>query len=364
MDILTGKERILRILNHEKPDRIGLYEHFWGDTYSEWVNNQGCDPDFNKEFNFDIIENWNINLTARLDFTPEIVKEDEDTYYVLDGNYATLRRHKKHDTTPEHVNFQIDTREKWEELIKPLVEDTSLYKRRVNFESYRSCKKYAEETQKFFACSFLGIFEFTHGVIGHEEMLAAMVYDPEWISDMYMTYARAIVNLLKLLFEREGLPDAIWIYDDLGYKFATFMSPKMYRELVYPAHKYIFDYAKNLNLKVIMHCCGFFEPLIDDLIDAGVDMFQAIEVKAGMDLLRIYEKYGHKLSFMGGIDVRTLFNNDKKEIDAELEKKIPIVKQKYGFVAHSDHSIPKNVNFSTYKYFIEKAISLGTYDIN
>jgi uroporphyrinogen decarboxylase len=65
---------------------------------------------------------------------------------------------------------------------------------------------------------------------------------------------------------------------------------------------------------------------------------------------------------MGGIDVRELYSNDKSRIDAELEKKIPIVKQKYGYAVHSDHSIPKTVNYETYKYFVKKALELGTYE--
>jgi uroporphyrinogen decarboxylase len=86
-----------------------------------------------------------------------------------------------------------------------------------------------------------------------------------------------------------------------------------------------------------------------------------IEVKAGMDLLRLYEKYGDVLSFMGGIDVRVMYKNDRAEIDAELEKKIPIVKGKFGYVLHSDHSIPSNVDHDVYCYFIEKGLQLGAY---
>jgi uroporphyrinogen decarboxylase len=64
---------------------------------------------------------------------------------------------------------------------------------------------------------------------------------------------------------------------------------------------------------------------------------------------------------MGGIDVRCLYNNDKREINAELEAKIPIVKPGYGYVLHSDHSIPYNVNHDIYKYFIQKGLELGLY---
>jgi uroporphyrinogen decarboxylase len=97
------------------------------------------------------------------------------------------------------------------------------------------------------------------------------------------------------------------------------------------------------------------------MIEAGIDCLQVIEVKAGMDLLKLYREYGERLSFMGGIDVRALYTNDYSIIDAELETKIPIVMQNNGYAVHSDHSIPNTVHYQTYRYFIEKALSLGTY---
>jgi uroporphyrinogen decarboxylase len=86
-----------------------------------------------------------------------------------------------------------------------------------------------------------------------------------------------------------------------------------------------------------------------------------IEVKAGMDLLRIFKNFGEKIALMGGIDVRAVYSNDKKIIDAELESKIPIVKEGFAYFLHSDHSIPKTVEYETYKYFIEKGLELGKY---
>jgi hypothetical protein len=45
--------------------------------------------------------------------------------------------------------------------------------------------------------------------------------------------------------------------------------------------------------------------------------------------------------------------------DKELETKIPVVKGKFGYVLHSDHSIPHTVYYDTYRYFIEKGLELG-----
>jgi uroporphyrinogen decarboxylase len=80
-----------------------------------------------------------------------------------------------------------------------------------------------------------------------------------------------------------------------------------------------------------------------------------------MDLLKLCKDFGDRIAFMGGIDVRALYTNDWAIIDAELEAKIPTVMQNYGYVLHSDHSIPNTVYYDTYRYFIDKGLSLGTY---
>ena len=112
---------------------------------------------------------------------------------------------------------------------------------------------------------------------------------------------------------------------------------------------------------MIVHSCGMVEKLVPGLIEAGMDCLQVIEVKAGMDLLKLYKEYGERISFMGGIDVRVLYTNDRRQIDAELEAKIPIVMGNNGYALHSDHSIPNTVHYEIYRYFIERGLELGTY---
>ena len=357
---LTGFERTKLLLNHKKPDRIGLYEHFWGDTYREWLQ-KGSIPegtDFNKHFNFDIAMGGGLHLAGNIDYKPEVVAEDEDTITTKNQNYAILRTHKKHDTTPEHVGFTVNCREKWEELIKPnIVPET----RRIGFEGYRNAKKYAADNDKFFMYSGGHIFEIMKDVCGHEHMLMGMIDDPDWISDMGRTYAEAMVAMWEMLFTQEGLPDGMFIYEDMGFKGAPFMSPQMYREFIMPYHKLTIDYAHSKNLKFMMHSCGFIEPLLPHMIEAGIDGLQVIEVKAGMDLLRIYKNFGDKLALMGGIDVRALYSNDRAIIDKELESKIPVVKEGFAYFLHSDHSIPNTVDYETYRYFIDKGLELGKY---
>ncbi|MDZ4199434.1 MAG: uroporphyrinogen decarboxylase family protein, partial [Kiritimatiellia bacterium] len=193
----------------------------------------------------------------------------------------------------------------------------------------------------------------------HENMLIGMMDDPEWVSDMAETYASLHIRLQERLFEQEGLPDGIWYYEDMGFKHSPFMSPDQYRALIQPAHRRTIEFAHRLGLPVTMHSCGFVEPLLPDMIDAGIDCLQVIEIKAGMDLLRIYRQFGDRISLMGGIDVRVLYSNDLRKVDAELEAKIPLVKAGHGYVLHSDHSIPDTVDYKTYRYFVDRGMELG-----
>jgi len=358
---LTSHERIINILQRKPIDRIGLFEHFWSDTQKAWTD-QGFLQEgelMEDHFGFDLQLFWAFNLVADLDFQPVVVEETEDTILQRDGNGALLRRHKWHDATPEHVDFLVKDRNGWEEHIKPhLVPD----RRRIDFLGYRRARAQAHEKGRFFCWSGINVFECMHPMCGHEYMLMGMATDPDWVKDMVNTYAQLTIDLLEILFAEEGEPDGIWFYEDMGYKQHPFMSPRMYREIIQPGHARTFTWAHSRKLPVIVHSCGYVEPLVPGLLEAGMDCLQVIEVKAGMDLVRLYQNYGDHLSFMGGIDVRCLYNNDRQEIDRELEAKIPIVKGHYGYVLHSDHSVPNNVHHDVYQYFIEKGLELGRYD--
>lgn len=357
---MNGIERIGNIMRRKPVDRIGLYEHFWGDTHKKWTQEGHIREGeaLDDHFGFDIQTCWPFNLTARLDFQPEIIEETEETVLTRDGNGAVLRRHKKHDATPEHVDFLVKERAGWEEHIKPHLKPE---RRRINFEAYRDAKRRAAERDRFFFWSGVNVFELMHPVCGHEHMLVGMLTDPDWVRDMVSTFADLTVNLMEILFAEEGPPDGVWFYEDMGFKQRPFMSADMYREIVQPGHARTMQLPKALGLPVVMHSCGYVEPLVPGMIEAGVDCLQVIEVKAGMDLVKLYKDFGDRLSFMGGIDVRVLYGNNRGWIDEELERKIPAVKGRYGYVLHSDHSIPDQVEYETYRYFTRRGLELGSY---
>jgi uroporphyrinogen decarboxylase len=359
--MMTGRERIARILKRQPVDRIGLYEHFWGDTCKLWQA-QGhirAGESLEDHFNFDMANCWCFNFVADLDFQPVVIEETEETRLVRDGNGALLRRHKLHDTTPEHVDFAVKERAAWEELIKPRLLQAD--RRRINFEGYRAARRHAAETNRFFNWSGVNVFELMHPVCGHEYMLMGMALDPDWVRDMVKTYADLSIALMETLFAEEGLPDGIWYYEDMGFKERPFMSPDMYREIIQPAHARTIGFCHGKGLPVIMHSCGFVEPLLPGMIEAGIDCLQVIEVKAGMDPLRIHRNFGDRLSLCGGMDARNLVANNRDAIRRELAEKIPVLKRNNGYILHSDHSIPENCDYATYRFFVDEGMRLGKY---
>ncbi|MCL2740536.1 MAG: hypothetical protein FWE70_00285 [Oscillospiraceae bacterium] len=357
---LTGRERTARILRRQPVDRIGVYEHFWSDTQRKWEADGflAKGESMDDHFGFDMSGCWCLNFVADLDKKNEVVEETEETVLIRDGNGALLRRHKLHDSTPEHVDFMVKERAQWEGLIKPHIKAD---RRRIGFAQYREAKRRAAEMGRFFFWSGVNVFELLHPVCGHEGMLVGMSLDPDWIKDMVATYAEAIVSMQETLFDEEGEPDGVWYYEDLGFKDHPFVSPAMYREILMPAHKKTIGFAKGRGLPVVMHSCGMVDRLVPGMIESGIDCLQVIEVKAGMDLLSLYRRYGEVISFMGGIDVRAIYTNDRDIIDRELFAKIPTVMGGNGYVLHSDHSIPATVDYETFRYYLRKGMEIGTY---
>jgi len=352
MAAMTHKERFLNTLNRKEVDCFPCGDGLWGETYNKYISQGKMNEGEDSIAHFDM--SWRgagwLNSCADLDFIAVTVEEDAETILKLDGNGARLRYWKNRSGTPEHVGFNVVDRDSWEKLIKPYL--VKVDRRRIGFEDYRRVRGLAALENRAFIWAGLAPFEQMHPVCGHENMLMGMALDPDWVKDMVLTYADFSIRHLEVLFHEEGIPDAMWFYEDMGFKEKPFMSPAMYDEIMLPGHKKLFDFAHNIGLKVIVHSCGYVEPLVPGLINAGMDCLQAMEVKAGMDLPTLANKYGDKICFCGGLDIRIIASNNLAKIDEEIERKVtPVLKKGCGFILHSDHSIPPEVEHDTLVYF-------------
>jgi len=141
--------------------------------------------------------------------------------------------------------------------------------------------------------------------------------------------------------------DIILFGDDLGMQKGPQISPKMYRELFKPRHAMMWQRAKELaDVKVMLHCCGGVRPLLGDLIDAGLDAINPVQINcARMDPQELKDEFGKDLTFWGGgCDTqRILPNGSPEEIQKHVREMIEIFKPNGGFVFQQVHNILANV---------------------
>ena len=154
-------------------------------------------------------------------------------------------------------------------------------------------------------------------------------------------------NLEKWLGAVGPYIDIIVFGDDLGGQNGPLLSPDMYRAYYKPYHRKMWQRAKELaDVKVMLHTCGGIEPLLDDLIDAGLDTANPIQITSrDMDTRTLKAKYGARFSFWGGgCDTREILPRGTPEAVAHhVREQVSILKPGGGFVFQQVHNIMADV---------------------
>ncbi|UCD74364.1 MAG: hypothetical protein JSV91_11300 [Phycisphaerales bacterium] len=374
---MTSRQRVARTLARQQPDRVPIYDSFWMEAECEFRRQLGCSlpPDESKLFTWDnslaaarsrtIWEIFDMDLIqigwpdCYLHQRPEIVVEETDEWVIYrNGDDALFKSWKHKMGTPERVSFAVNSPDKWREVRHLLVPS----RQRIDWEVCRPVHERARADDRYVCYATLEAFEAAKNLLGHEMMLKAMIKQPEWLQEIFETYTTLQIGLFELC-EAEGLhSDGAFLYGDLAYKNGPFMSPDHYRRFVKPSHKRMGDYFAARGMPVIFHTDGDIRPLIDDLIDAGVNALNPLEAKAGVDVRQLAGQYGDRLGFVGNIDARILATNDREAIREELRTKLAATMPYCGYIYHSDHSVPPGVTLETYQQLLDDVRTLGRYD--
>ena len=375
---MTSKERVARTLARQQPDRVPIYDKFWFETERAWREQLGCPFVFHPQrskydwsqtspetqdktlwemFDMDITEVAWPDYRLRL-VEPTVVEETDEWVLERDGNEAVLRWWKHKMGTPEHVGFGIDTPEKWAQ-VKPLLTPS---RERVRWDEFWPLYRRGRAAERFICFCTVEPVEMVKDVLGHEIMLKAMLKRPEWVHDVFDTYTRVAIRMFELV-EAEGMTcDGAFVYGDMAYNTGPFMSPKHFREFLFPYHKRMFAEFHKRGMPVIFHSDGDIRLVLDDLIESGADAINPLEAKANMDVRELAPVYGDRLGFVGNIDVRVLLSNDPEQIRAEVRSKLAAAMPYHGYIYHSDHSVPPGVELDTYRLLLEEVRRVGRYD--
>ena len=104
--------------------------------------------------------------------------------------------------------------------------------------------------------------------------------------------------------------------------------------------------------------------ILDMMLEAGMDGYQAIELKAGMDMKELKEKYGGRLCLFGGVDCSTLIDGTTDEVQEEAEYAIRHAAKGGGLVITSGNTIQNGVKIENYLAMLETIKKKGVYPIN
>ncbi|MCL5005556.1 MAG: methyltransferase [Acidobacteria bacterium] len=156
-----------------------------------------------------------------------------------------------------------------------------------------------------------------------------------------------LANLEKFLKAVGPYIDIIVFGDDLGMQSGPQISPGMYREFFKPRHSLMWRRSKELaDVKVMLHCCGGVRQLLPDLIDAGLDAINPVQITcAGMDPEQLKREYGKDLVFWGGgCNTQEILPKGTPEaIRRHVRKQVDIFSPKGGFVFQQVHNILADV---------------------
>ncbi len=142
--------------------------------------------------------------------------------------------------------------------------------------------------------------------------------------------------------------DVLGVGDDLGMQSGPQISPDMYREFLKPRQSALWGHIKKANprIKLCLHSCGGIEPLLPDIIDAGMDAVNPVQITcAGMDPASLKQKYGKDITFWGGgCDTRDILPNaSPQEVKDHVKRNLDIWFHDGGYVFQQVHNIMANV---------------------
>ena len=381
----SGQKVIDDLLRGRQAERVGLMDGPWADTVWAWVQ-QGYPTRwvYKKKgqsrwrpedgrwedalqageyeepvpvwqyFSYDMVGvgGW-FDLMPLRDYE-ELLDETDEWEVKRNGAGAALKYWKHKSGTPEHIDFRMTSRQVWERDYRTYLLEFDP-QRFDDLDNARQSLADARQVQAWAHYGHMFIWECMRQSMGDITLYQSLLDDPDWIEDYNRVYTDFFKRNFTYLFEQVGMPDGIWLYEDMGYKNGLFASPKVLQELIFPYYRELVAFFHSYDLPVVLHTCGSTAQALPLIVEAGFDALNPMERKAkGNDPFAFAEQYGDRLAFVGGLDVRIFETNDKDLIGKEVKAYIQGMKARGArLVFASDHSIPPTVRLDTYQYIVD-----------
>ena len=377
---MNARERFLAVMNFEPVDRTLKWEiGYWVRALRRWyaeglprgvgVREDLVDgdvilaevfPAVNAERESDLHEFFDmdeplLNVPLERWFVPpfeEEVLEDHGDWVLRRTKEGMVERNRKDRTGfPHWVQGAVANREDWErikgERLRPTLEG------RLPQEWPSLVKEFRGRSYPLYIGQHpAGLYGGTRLLLGQEQVLTAFYDHPTLVHDIMDYLTDFYISLYDQVLQQVEV-DAAFIWEDLCYKNGPLISPEMFREFMLPNCKKLTGCLRDHGIEVIMvDTDGDARRLIPLLMEGGVNMLSPVEANAGMDVVELSESFP-ELRLLGGID-KLKIAAGREAIDEELQRKIPIMLDRGGYIPTVDHGVPPGISWEDFKYYREK----------
>jgi len=361
-------------LRHEEPDRVPVSDFFWGGFVERWRKDLAlpADTDIYKYYDLD----WIVTV-PNMDphIKPfEILRQGEEEVVVRTGFEATIQ--KRLDLPmPAYIEFATATIEKMRDFEFDDPWDDRRYFSRGDNQIGGVGDSFARDLPPWIDSvkalhpdfpvygSVCEGHEMLWRIIGSEHTLLWIAAHPDEIARFVARINEFSLEVAKAQIEAaSGLLDGMVIWGDVAYKKDLFFSPHFWRDHFKPCVKAIVDLCHEKGLPVIYHGCGNVNRIFADFIEIGVDAYNPLEAKAGLDVVDLRRRFGHRMAFCGNMDVVAWAREEPETLRQIVLTKLNAAKGG-GYIFQSDHSVPSNVPGESYDYVVNLVREHGQYPL-
>ncbi|MDX9752597.1 MAG: uroporphyrinogen decarboxylase family protein [bacterium] len=318
---MNSRERVLATLHHQPTDRVPLnLWNFRADVQKAATARHGSLDAFNEKLGIDLF----------MAITPPPNRLNPD---FLEERMTM----EESEIRPEHI-------------LDP--DDPAIYKDvEVLIQKHQG--------EKAIAAHVWGVVESVYAFIGIERTLVLMAAEPEKANALFARMAefsrRVAANLSRMKI------DILHLSGDVGANGSMLFSPAMWRNLVRPHDEAILAPGKAAGLPLSLHTCGYFMPIIPDLLAMGFQLIHPIQESAGMDQTEVKRLYGDRLTIHGGLDVRELPRLSGDEVETLVRHKMETLKPGGGFVFCTGHTLQPDTDLAVVERAYAAARRYGSY---
>jgi uroporphyrinogen decarboxylase len=211
--------------------------------------------------------------------------------------------------------------------------------------------------------NLIGGYMYLRSLIGPETLLYAFYDMPDVVHDCMKTWFE-LADAVLARHQQAVTIDELFFAEDICYNHGSLISPDMMRAFLLPYYQQLIANLKarqidrQRHLYVQVDTDGFADPVIPVYRESiGMDVMSPFEVASGCDVLATRERYPD-LVITGGIDKRVLAQTPR-EIDRMVERILPAMRERGGYVPTCDHGVPSEVSYANYCHYRKRCLELG-----